>query len=241
MRWMFGLAVLASGCVTVDSTFSDTLSSDGVFVFRGSSDRGIVAYDGRGMGRDFDISGRSWATGSGSNRAGEREASNRYGVEVEGEALVASAVSFDTRSGVDFDVFGPEVMDIEIVTEHGEAELFDVTGTHVVTARRIIGDNISGDVDFFADGRGLDVEVYPHDDGTVSIRSRGGNATIYLPRRLNYDLNIIGDPNRELELEDLGFDRMVVDPGLAIAWRGDRSVRVDIEVTGGDVRVLSAR
>ncbi|MEZ4316467.1 MAG: hypothetical protein R3F61_03135 [Myxococcota bacterium] len=234
------VAVLATGCARVETTFSDTVSSEGVFVFQGTTDRGTIRYDGGGIGETFDVRGTSWATGGGKAKAERREADNQYAVSVQDRVLVASGVSFDGRAGVDFSVLGPSVMDVDILTDRGTAELFDVNGIHVVTANRVYGRGIIGDVDFFADSNGIDVEVLPFEFGSVRVESRSGDVDLYIPWGLDYDLTVVGDPEYEMVIEDLGFDTFVLEPGLAIGWRGGRSIRVDVVVTGGDVRVLSA-
>lgn len=237
---IIAIGLLATGCVTVESTFQDSVSSEGVFFFEGTTDRGLIVYDGSAIDESFDIRGRSWATGGGRSRAQRRADNNDFVVSVEGEALIASAVSRDSRAGVDFDVLGPGFMNVDILSDRGTAELYDVEGTHVVTANRVFGRNIVGDVDFFADSSGIDVEVLPYENGLVIVESRSGDVDLYLPWGLDYDINIIADPDYEIIIEDLGFDTLVLEPGLAIAWRGFRTIRVDVFVRGGDVRLYSA-
>lgn len=234
------VGVLATGCVTVEKNFSDTVSSEGVFYFQGTTDRGTITYDGGAIDETFTVFGRSWATGGGRSRTESREESNQYLVEVQNDILVASGLSFDSRAGVDFDVTGPSFMHVDILTDSGTAELFDVEGQHIVTANRVYGRNIIGDVDFFADSRGLDVEVLPYEFGLVLLESRAGDVNVYLPWGLDYDLTIVSDPDYELVVEDLGFDLLALEPGLGVARRGNGSIRVDILSSGGDVRVFSA-
>ncbi len=236
-----GMALaLTSGCVTVEDNFSDTVSAEGVFAFQGTTDNGRITYDGGAIDETFTVRGRSWGNGGGRSAAERRQSGNDFFVEVQDSVLVASAQSFEGRSGVDFDVTGPSLMDVDILTDSGSASIFDAEGIHIVTADSIYARGVVGDVDFFADRGGVDVEVFPYVDGVVLIESRSGDVDLYLPFGLDYDLTVVGDPDHELVVEDLGFDTLILEPGLVIGRRGGRSILVDVVVTGGDVRIFQS-
>jgi hypothetical protein len=237
---MVALAVVATGCVTVEERFTDTVSAEGVFTFQGTTDNGRIIYDGGAIDETFTVRGRTWGNGGGRAAAERRQQANDFFVEVRADTLVAAAQSFEGRSGVDFDVVGPRRMNVDIFTGSGQAQIFDAEGLHVATADSIFGRGIVGDVDFFADRGGIDVEVFPYVDGLVFIESRNGDVDLFLPFGLDYDLTVLGDPDHELVIDDLGFDTLVLEPGLVIGRRGSRSVLVDIVVVGGDVRILQS-
>lgn len=241
-RTLWAIAIgSASGCVTVQQTSDIQLSSEGVFVVTTTADSGSLRYDGRAVAERFDIGIRDWGRGSGKRKATMRQENNRYEIGVVADALVGSVNAWDNRSGVDFDIVGPGFMHIDAITTSGTIELHNVEGSHVATGSRVFGRNVVGDANLYADRSGIDMQILPYQDGIVYAESISGDVDLYLPRLLDYDLNVIGDPEHEMVIEDLGFDVIVLEPGLAIAWRGRRSVRVDVLVTGGDVRIFASR
>ena len=234
-----GLLALV-GCYSSQQTFSDTVSAEGVGLFDASTDRGDVSYDGGSPRNLFEISGRSWSNADGPSKAATREQTNTYSIDVVDGALVARGRSPQRRSGVDFSVLGPPMINTYIDAPSGDVQLDAVEGIHVATANSITGRQIYGDVDFFADSSGIDVEVFPYADGVVDITSTAGTVKVYLPWGLDYDLTIISDPDYEMELDDLGFDSLVAEAGLTVGWRGFREIQVRIDVTGGDLYIYQS-
>lgn len=240
MRALWSMVVvLASGCVTVQTRTTETLSSEGVAFVQGRTDSGDLAYDGIGIREEFAVGIRSWGFGSGKRKAGARRDDNDFTVAVEADILALQAFAGD-RSGVDFSVVGPGIMHLDLATLNGDVVLANVEGSHIVTGDGITARNVVGDADLYSNSGGVDAEILPYEDGIVSVTSVNGGVDLYVPWGLEYDLNVIADPEFELVVEDLGFDTLVLEPGIAIGWRGRRSIQVDVFVTGGDTRILSA-
>lgn len=235
-----GLLALVSGCVTVQSTEPQQLSSEGVFFVQATVDHGDISYDGINSQELFDMRTTSWGHGSNKRKATARRDDNVHSAVVQGEVLELVGVGGD-RSGVDFDVVGPGFMHIDAVTTSGQVSLFNVEGSHIVTASSVFARGVVGDADLYADGSGIDAEIFPYADGVVQVDSINGDVDLYLPFGPEYDLTVVTDPDYEVVIEDLGFDTLILQPGLALGQAGRRLVRVDVVVTGGSVRVFGAR
>jgi len=137
-----------------------------------------------------------------------------------------------SKSGVDIAVIGPSRMDVEAVLLDGTAHLYDVEGTHLVTANAVVGAGIAGDVDLYASLAGINVEVWPNDGGTVRLEAFG-DVLLALPYGLDYDIEVFADPDWGVEVTDLGFDELVIAPDYVSAETGDGSIEVDVFVSGG--------
>ncbi|MBT3222755.1 MAG: hypothetical protein HN348_27075, partial [Proteobacteria bacterium] len=163
------LLPLMVACVQVESNFSEALSSEGVYTVAGDLDQGDFAYDGIEE-EVFDIIGTSWGRGAGKNRAKRNQKSNSYAIDITNSVLEVIGRTSYRRAGIDFDLIGPDVMDLDVVTREGDVYLEDVAGIHVVTADEIVTTRLIGDADFYA-YEGMDVEIWPYEDGIVTLDS----------------------------------------------------------------------
>lgn len=239
MRWL--LLILSMGCARYDATYDVTLPADGVFDGFLDADRGDLSYDGFGPERSFEVQVTSWARGSSRSRAERREAHNRFGASVDGEWLDVWGRSGVGRSGTDLAVSGPYVFNVEAITPRGTVRLSNVDGFHTVTASRVEGVGVWGDVDALADGDGIDLEIYPYDGSIVRLETVGDGLTVALPWGLDYDLQVFADPEFGYEVEDLGFQDLVLGPDYALGTTRTRSIRVTLLATGGVITVREAR
>lgn len=234
--WGLSLGLLV-GCSRVQEVQTDTFDATGISLFRGSNDEGTISYDGRATGERFDVTTTLWGTGSSKSRATEHLDGATARIEVEDGALNVEGFA-GYRSGVDFDVVGPSVIDTVFSAVDSRAELRNVEGFHVVEAQSIYGRGIIGEGDFVAYGGDVDLTIEPWYDGSiVVVESTGGDVSIGLPYGYDYDLTVESDIDRELAIEELGFDTLILEPGLAIGRRGFRDVRVDIYARNGSVYV----
>lgn len=236
MRWMS--MVLLVGCVRVEQSFEDTLSSEGVYFVQLVTDQGSVAYDGRALDETFTFRGESIGRGDGRNKAAKREEGNSYDVRVFEDTLIASGTSQYNRASVNFELVGPGVMDTVTHAVEGRVQLENVEGVHVIDAESALLRNVVGDVDLIADGGGVDAQILPWTDvANISIISSGGDVTVGLPWGLDYDFDVIGDPDYPIIIDDLGFDTFLLDGVVGVGGRGFRTIRVHIDATGGEVQV----
>ena len=231
------IAMAATGCVTVAQDFSETLPVVDEVTVLGTLDRGDFSYNGSSE-TDFLIDGRSWGRGSTKDNAKEHREGNTWLFESIEGVLEATGSSQSSRAGVDMDIAGPAMMDTDIITENGRVNLYDVDGIHAVTADYIDGRGLTGDVDFFGDFS-VDVDVWPYDFGIIRVESRNSDVYLSLPFGLSYDLQIWGDPEEVMVVDDLGFHTSYLGEGYFAAQSGDAGIRVDVYAYNGSVTVAS--
>lgn len=231
------LAVLTSGCVRVERGIGQTISAEGIETLSVRSERGDVFYDGRFQDR-FEIYSTSWGRGGGEAAATSREAENDLTTAIYDEVLALDSTTGVNSAGVDHIVDGPSVMNLDIDTRQGQVWVENVDGYHVVTASDIIGDNLSGDADFYADT--MNISIDPYDDSVIRLDAFG-DVTLYLPAERAYDMTVWGDPAFEMEVTDLGFDDFLLDAGYFSGRRGLATIRVDVTISGGGFYLYELR
>lgn len=233
------LFLFAGACTYQQDRFEETLPAEGVTDVFCDLENGSFAYVGDPDASTFTVGFTSWAEASSRGRAGDKIASNDWGAQVADGLLDLWGRSPVGRAGVDVAVVGPERVDVEAVLLDGTAELNDVDGTHVVTANAVVGRGIRGDVDLYARLAGLDVQVFPDDGGTVRLEAVG-DVWLELPYGLDYDLEVFADPDWGVEVQDLGFDELLLAPDLVLARTGDGSIEVTVFVSGGGFHLWEA-
>jgi hypothetical protein len=233
------LPLLAGACTYQESRFETTLPSEGVTDVFCDLEAGSFVYSGSGTAEAFTVGVASWAEGSSEGRADKRIANNDWGAQVSDGLLDLWGRSPVRRSGVDVAVLGPPQVNVEAVLLDGTVELYDVDGSHVVTANGVVGGGISGDVDLYASLTGISVQVFPRDDSTLRFEAFG-DVWIELPYGLDYDLEVFADPDWGVEVQDLGFTDVFVAPDYVSAVTGDGSITVDVFVSGGTFHLWQA-
>lgn len=227
------------GCVRFEHGFSDELSSIGVTNVNAHTDRGRVEY--RGQAEEvFNIYGTSWGTGATRAPAENNEDTNVRFWEIEGDTLFVDGDTQVRRAGVDFEIHGPDVMNVVADVDWGSVHLEDVEGTHVVRANRISSERLIGDVSFTADGDGMDVELWPWYGGTITLDS-WGDVDLQLPYGGGYDIEVWGDPEYHLQIADLGWDEEVIGAGYYAAHRWPADIRIDVFVSDGHFELRESR
>ncbi|MFT5680710.1 MAG: hypothetical protein ACI8RZ_001616 [Myxococcota bacterium] len=230
---------LTIGCTTVQDSFTDQLSADGVGLLSADLDSGTLSYVG-GATDTFTIDGRSWGMATQKDRAEDRLSGNDYSYGLSGSALVLASQSDTGLAGVDFDILGPDTMNTAIEIESGSVELSGMAGFQQIVAERIDVDNLYGSVDLLATSGDLDAEVYPGPGDSVRIESWSGDVELTLPWGGAYDIQVWGDPEYSMMVEDLGFFSSATAPAYFAGVSGNGATRVDVFVTGGSVTVRSA-
>jgi hypothetical protein len=233
------MTIALAGCVTASETFERTVDADGLTAVRVDVERGDVLYDV--LNNDaFVIEGTSLARASTEARADDRLADNQWRIDAQVPELVVEATSVQRRASVDIDVFGPSVVDLNITANQGVVTLVDVEGTHIVQAGRIQTTRLRGSVQLTGTGGGIDAEVYPFLDGSVTVEGTSGDVIVRLPFGGNYDVEILGDPDFEMFVSEFGFVGSIAQPGYFTGVAGDGSIPVRITAQGGSVQLLEA-
>ncbi|MBX2799142.1 MAG: hypothetical protein KTR31_15820 [Myxococcales bacterium] len=232
--------LFAVGCAQSTTVISDTLPGDGVVAVFADNDRGNFTYTGGNNDGDIDIEARLWGTGSSRSTARQRANTNDWGALVSDGLLDMWGRSSDTRTGVHLSAVGPTAVDVESVLLDGTARVSNVEGRHLISANRVEGTNIVGDVDFFALTDGMNVEVYPGAGDTVRLEAFG-DVFVQLPYGLEYDIEAFLDPRYGDEALDLGFDDYFFDVDYLSAVRGSGAIRVEIYVVDGSLFLWEAR
>lgn len=241
------LLLTAVGCARSESTYEITLPANGIFDAYMDADRGDITYDGVPVTeaadsvRQFDVAITSWGKGRTKGRAERRAANNSFGATVSEEWLDVWGRSGVGRAGTDLTVDGPRIFNVEAYTAKGTARLVEVDGYHTVTATRVEGEGVVGDIDALADGGGIDMDITPYDGSIVRLETIGDDLTVVLPSGLDYDLQVFADPEYGYDVADLGFDDLVLGSDYVYATKGEASVRVTLLASGGEISVLEAR
>lgn len=232
---IFAFLPFVAACGSLQSEdFSLSLDPLDSALLRADTNDGDVSVRGDG-GDTVDVRGHSVGRGMNDDRAAEALAGNRWGGSVN-EGIVAVFGSASDRGEVDLEIIAPSELSADVVAG-GTATLTDLLGSHVVTADRVVARGIYGDADLYARSRGLDVEVFPSEDGSIRLQSHGGDVVVYLPYGEDYDLRVFGDPEHELTVDDLGFDLTYLGVGSFSGERGRGDIDVSIHVEGGSVTV----
>lgn len=234
--WM---TIALVGCVSATEPFERTVDAEGMTTLRVDIERGDVLYD---VADDsvFVIQGSSNARASSQARADDRLTDNQWRIDAQPPELVVEATTVQRRASVDVEVFGPSVVDLDIIANQGVVTLVDVEGTHVVEAGRVQTTRLRGSVDLTGTGGGVDAEVYPYLNGSVTVQSTSGDVIVRLPFGGNYDVEILGDPDFEMFVSEFGFVGSIAQPGYFTGVAGDGSTPVRITAQGGSVQLLEA-
>jgi len=216
---------------------SETIDATGVSLVQAKVERGDVDYSG-GSPQTFQISGSSWGMAAQDDRAFEREEGNAYAVSVSAGALQLSSASQYSNAGVNFDILGPSAMSMDVETGSGDVRLANIAGYQLVTADDIDLVNVIGSADLYSRDGDIDAEISPAPGDAIRIEAVDGEVILALPYGQAYNLQVWGDPEYEMIIDDLGFHSVQTGPAYyaGIAGRGD--IPVDVFVTGGSVRIM---
>jgi hypothetical protein len=226
-----------AACVSVRDSESLTLDADGVWAASARVDNGSVQIDGVPSRDHFDVTATTWGSGSNRDAAAARELTVTWSAVVEGHELLVDGITTESRSGVDFDIVGPTLLDLDLGVDDGNVEVNDVEGLHVVTADRISGLFV-GDVDLFARSS-LDIGFVPFLETDTLIESQG-SVVLAVPFGLEYDLTVRGDPDDEMVITELGWDDAVFGEGFFNGRRGRGDIEIDV-IAQGSVEILELR
>lgn len=237
MKYAPALALFLSttACVRVERAFQDTVPADGVESIYARVDRGSFSYRGSEMLDDFHVSGVSSGNASSQARAEEKANGNLWSVDAQDSTLVVMGESLDNGS-LAFQIDGPDLLNTDIEVDNGAIRLDGLTGSHYLTADSVVLQDLQGNVDVYARESGVSIEMMDVWE-SVQVESVDGSVDLWLPYGLEYDLEIWGDPEYALTVEDLGFEDSYVGEGYFAGDAGRAIVEVTLKVYGGSVSV----
>jgi hypothetical protein len=231
---------ILGGCSTYERTHLAALPAEGVQRVFGDVERGAIGYVGAPDADTFDLGVRDWAHAGGAAAAERRMDSSEWGLEIRGEVLDLWARSPDRRAGVDFVVYGPSELDVELVVLDGLAEVHGVRGEVVVTAPALLVRGAEGSLDVLATEGHAEVEAFPGPADTLRVEALEGDVVLALPYGAPITLRVDADPAWGVTVTDLGFDSLDAGPGHVDAVAGDGSISVDVVVEGGSFTLWQA-
>lgn len=232
-------ALLLAGCAKSSRLFTKTLPADGITTLQARVDRGDLSLLGIG-GDTFNLAGTSTGYGSTPVRAAQHESGNAVDLSANGSQAVLTATSAYRRAWTTLNLSTPAQIDLDLQVDHGSVDAEQIDGNHTIVADRITAVHLSGSVDLTANSGGMDVDVWPAADGHVQIDSVAGDVVLRLPLGLPYDVQVIGDPSYGMQIEDLGFQGSLSQPGFFSGTVGDGSIPVMVYVNGGSFELLQS-
>lgn len=240
---LLSVATLVGGCAEYRLTDRTTVPAAGITAIVADVEIGDVAYRGVGVDADsFVVSRTPWGRASFKARAERRsEERNQSGIQPTDSVLGLWSTTDRRKAGVDWQVDGPERVDVDIFTGDGMVDLDFVEGVHLVTASGVRGQRIIGDADIYARAFGVDVEIWPYLDGTVVIESNGGDVYLALPFGASYNIRAFTDPDYGATVTDLGFNDLFIGVDYVSARTGRGDILIDVYVSGGLFVLLESR
>jgi len=236
--WLSVGAMAAVGCTTVEKTFTESIPASDVATISVDLERGSFSYTGAPTS-DILIDGRSYGSAADADRAAERQEGTDYTITLTGAELMLRGSNDAALAGVDFSVVGPPTINTSIVIDNGHVDIEDVSGAVFAVADSISVERLSGPVDLLARSGSIDAELLPRRGADIRVESQSGDITLWLPWGMDYDLQVWGDPNHEMLIEDLGFGWTTSAPGYFAGQAGPASTRIDVYASGGAVYVYS--
>ncbi len=231
------LALPLAACTTVAEPIAQELPADGVRRVVMEVEQGSLTYQGRHRADTLSLGGQAWGQASDEAVAQERLDGTDWAAGRDGDAIVARGSARSGMAGVDFDMAGPERVDVTLRTGDGSASLDGVIGRHLVVADRVEAWDVAGSAELRATAGGVTASLAPGPGDVVRVSADGGDVVLELPWGLAYDIQVWGDPEYAMTVHDLGFQYVVEDAGYFAAIAGPGTTRVDVVVTGGAVEI----
>lgn len=231
-------ALSLSGCAVSQSHFDESRSAAGVGLVQVSSESGDFTYQGA-QTEVFSIAGESWGVAFKEDAAHEQEDGNALAIDTSGGTLRLDATSRSGSAGIHLDLTGPALMGSDISLEDGDAELYDVIGYALVTADTVEARRLEGGADLYARDGGVVAELYPAPGESIRVEAVNGSVDLTLPFGGAYDLQVWGDPEYSVQIDDFGFHSQAVDAAYFAGMAGRGDIQVTVIASGGDVRVRS--
>ena len=194
---------------------------------------GDFSYQGVAAADALEVIGASAGRAASESTAEERESGNSWSMSIDSDRLVIQSQSRERRASVDFDVRGPELMDLNIDLSDGSATVDEAEGAHAIRANYVTSRHLRGNASIEANS-GMNVDIWPYEDGVISLSAVSGNVRLALPYGGPYDIQVWGSPSYAMYITDLGFTRQSASDGYFAAQSGAATVRIDVSVSGGE-------
>ncbi len=226
---------LLAACTVVESPIAATLPADGLRRVEANLDRGDFVYTATAP-HEVQVRGTAWGRAGDTTVAQDRLEGVWFAAERQGSAALVSAGATTSGAGADLRLAGPATLGLSVAVGQGDVEVVGLRGHIVATADRVRITDAVGSADLYADWGGVTAELVPGPGEVVRIEAEG-DIDLTLPWGMPYDLQVWGDPEQQVIVEDLGFQYVMQDGPYLAAYAGSGSVRVDVIARGGDVRV----
>ena len=233
------LVLNASACTVVESDFGETFSAHSIDTLVADVDQGDVTVDGILGQSTFTVTGRTFGYSVSSDNAQRNEDANTWSVGIEGNQLNLWGQSEYLGAGVDFEVMGPKAVDTSLIAESGQIEISNVAGNHYLEGHGVTVDDLTGSATIIAGRSGVNGSLVPLTGDIIYIESED-DVRLRLPYGLDYDLQVWGDPEYEMEIHDLGFTQTAHAPAYFAGYSGRGTTTIDIVVTGGNVTIYDS-
>jgi hypothetical protein len=244
-------AALFSGCTTTESYDSRSFAAEEIRAVNVSLEKGDLSI----LGNAEDVAtieARVYGYAGKEEVATRNHDGVRWMADVQSGVLTVNGGSEYERAGVDLDLSVPKHAEV-LVEAEGDVDLSGLDGLIIASGGHIDlqnsygniqlsadgsihAEDVGGDLLFAADGS-MDVALLPLDGDRIELLSGAGGVELELPFGVPVDLEIWGDPEYDVIVEDLGFGRVATAPGFFSGVAGPGSVRVEIVAVGGPVMV----
>jgi hypothetical protein len=222
-------------CQVVEAPFSQSFSAENIDILQMEVEKGDISYRGADVGV-FDLNGRNWGRAGSEEKASERQEGNQWASEVTDETLSIWSRSHSNGAGIDFGIGGPVLMDTVFYTDAGSVSLTDLAGTHYIEATGASLDYVLGSTTVYAGSGGVSGDLVPAHGDSIYISSEG-DVSISLPFGLDYDLQVWGDAEHTVAVQDMGFYNTMQAGAYFAGLTGTGQTRVVVDVRGGDVSI----
>ena len=234
------LLVLLSltGCAQVTQDESFSFGAWGLERLKTDLFGGTVEYRGGFSGEIFGGINR-WSKGIDEETAQGRldDISAQFTI-VDSAAVAQSTPVSSPYTGVHFDIFGPTYLNTDFSVIGGTLRVKRVSGHHIWQASSVQGTDIEGDLSLVSRNGKVTLSILPLPNSTVLLDFKNSAVQITLPVGLPYLLDSVNDDAASVGVEDLGFDEVMETSGHFFGRTGDASIRLEVELTGGSIRVL---
>jgi hypothetical protein len=227
--------MLLIACTVHETRFDETLDAHAVRELTANLDRGDLSFRSAPNSATLDISGRAYGYSPNEDNAQRNLDGTEWAVVREGSRVDLRSTSLYMNSAVDWELAGPGDLIADIEVENGNVTLDGLAGFQTVRADWIDVDLVGGG-DLIATGS-VDATFHPHRGDTIRIDAES-DVTLRLPYGAEIDLQVWGNPEGELIIEDLGFHSVATDPGYFAGLAGYGTIQVDV-YAGGDVTIES--
>lgn len=224
---------LLAACTVVEAPIAAALPAQGLRQVDVHVERGAVRYTAANP-HQVDVRGQAWGRASDEAVAQERLDGVWWTAERAGSTAVIASGAGSGSAGTTLEVVGPAPVGLTATVRSGDIQVQGVRGPLVLLADDIEVTDASGSADLLATWGDVSASLQPLPGDTIRVEA-DGDIHLALPWGLPYDLQVWGDAESQVVVEDLGFQYVMQDGPYLAAYAGSGSVRVDVIARSGDV------